>query len=123
MAKGASKIAGGGGGGGATATPAATQPTTTQPKFSTGSGSTYQLGRIAEDLLNNGNTSAFADELLMAHPDFCAEQGWTRSKAINNYRSYIDFNDGIFTFWGKDASGYSVKYFFDTKMKFRGSKT
>lgn len=96
-----------------------------QPKFSQGYGDNYVLGKIPRKLLMEGNKAAFAEQLLLAHPEFCDEQGFDDIAAINKYKAYIDYNDGIFTFYGKGKwSGaiIPIKYLFDTEMNLVGTK-
>lgn len=100
---------------------AAPKSAAAQPRFSTGTGKSYQLGRIEQQSLEQGNTYAFGLELLKAYPEFAKEQGFGRSEASNSYQRYIDFSDGIFTFWDQTGST-TKKHFFDTKMKYRGTK-
>ena len=78
--------------------------------------------RTAEKLLALGNTAEFARVLLQVHPDFAKAQNFTEDMAINSYGAHIDYNEGIFTFYGEDSEGLPTKYFFDTKMNLRGAK-
>lgn len=82
----------------------------------------FALEKHQMKLLDEGNTNEFAHDLLKAHPDFAKEQGFDFHKAVNDYRSLIEFNDGIFTFYGKASNGLPYKYFFDTRMRPRGGK-
>ncbi|MCD7805164.1 MAG: hypothetical protein LUH03_08470 [Oscillospiraceae bacterium] len=71
-----------------------------------------------KEMLLNGNTYSFAHLALQWHEDICKEAEFTFADAVNRYRARIDFNDGIYTLWGKNG----VKYFFDCEMNFRGAK-
>lgn len=82
----------------------------------------YELNAAAEKNLSEGNTYAFGHEFLKAYPDLAAQQGFDLNKAVNRYRAYIEYNDGIFTFYGEDSRGIPTKYFFDEKLRFRGTK-
>lgn len=111
----------------ATATANNAAPTTQkkQPLLSEGEGDSYVLGSTPESNLKAGNTYTFALQLLKAHPDFCKAQGFDDKAAQNKYDAFIDFNDGIFTFYGEGLwAGKKVpmKYFYDTKMKLVGTK-
>lgn len=74
-----------------------------------------------EKSLSEGNTYAFAMLLVKLLPDFAEEQNFTFGDAVNRYRTYTDYNDGIFTFYG-ESNGVPTKYFFDEKMNFVGTK-
>ena len=71
-----------------------------------------------QKLLRSGNLYTFACIVLNMYEDICKEAEFDLHDAENNYRSRIDFNDGIYTLWGKNG----VKYFFDCSMQFRGTK-
>lgn len=77
-----------------------------------------KLKSFEKELLQDGNTYSFAYLALEFHKDLCKEAGFTFEDAVNRYRTRIDYNDGIYTLWGKNG----VKYFFDTEMNFRGTK-
>lgn len=69
--------------------------------------------------LKEGNKYSFAHLLLKVYPKFSNEMGFDFDKAVNSYKLYIDYDNGIFTFTANNGN----KYFFDTEMKFRGEKT
>lgn len=76
------------------------------------------LKNFEKNLLTEGNTYSFAHLVLELHADICKEAGFTFKDAVNSYRAYTDFNDSIYTLYGKNG----VKYFFDCEMNFRGTK-
>lgn len=76
------------------------------------------LKSFEKDLLLDGNTYSFAHLVLELHEDICEEADFTFNDAVNRYRARTDFNDGIYTLYGKN----DVKYFFDCEMNFRGTK-
>lgn len=80
-------------------------------------GHTGPLKSYEKKSLEQGNTYEFAHQLRKRFPKLSEENGFTEEKAINSYQAYTDFNDGIFTFRGKQA-----KHFFDTDMRYRGAK-
>lgn len=77
-----------------------------------------KLKKYEIEMQVEGNTYNFAHLVLEFHADICAEANFDFNDAVNHYRSRVDFNDGIYTLWGKNG----VKYFFDTEMNFRGTK-
>lgn len=77
------------------------------------------LPQGTKDLLAEGNTYTFAHTFLDMYPQEAAAAGFDFSAAVNKYKTYIDYNDGIYTFRHPNGD----KDFFDTKMRFRGRKT
>ncbi len=77
-----------------------------------------ELKKYEEKMMVEGNTNNFAMLVLEFHKDICKEAGFTFADAVNYYKSRTDFNDGIYTLWGNNG----IKYLFDCKMNFRGTK-
>lgn len=76
------------------------------------------LKKYEREMLVEGNKYAFSHLALELHADICKEAEFTFSDAVNSYKMRTDFNDGIYTLYGKNG----VKYFFDAEMNFRGTK-
>ncbi len=76
------------------------------------------LKKYEKEMLLDGNTYNFAHLVLELHEAICKEANFSFSDAVNHYRSRIDYNNGIYTLYGNN----DVKYFFDTKMNFKGTK-
>jgi hypothetical protein len=76
------------------------------------------LKNYEKEMLNEGNTYTFAHLVLELHDEICKETEFTFHDAVNNYKARTDFNEGIYTLYGKNG----VKYFFDCEMNFRGTK-
>lgn len=77
-----------------------------------------ELKNYEKNMLQGGNAYEFAHLVLELHENICKEAEFTFDDVVNHYKSRTDFNDGIFTLYGNNG----IKYFFDTEMRFRGTK-
>ena len=80
-----------------------------------------ELKAYESELLQEGNTYSFARLVLELHPEICEEAEFTFADAVNRYQVRTEFcNDieAIYTLRGQNG----IKYFFDSKMQFRGVK-
>lgn len=74
--------------------------------------------RAVKQGLRDGNTYTFAQAYLDLYPEEAEKAGFDLSEAQNRYKSWIDYNDGIFTFRRPNGD----KDFFDAEMNFKGTK-
>lgn len=75
-----------------------------------------ELQDFEKAMLRNGNCYAFGTLFLEFYPEECKQQNIDIRKVQNEYRSFIEFDNGVFTVWT------DKKYFFNTNLECIGSK-
>ena len=73
-----------------------------------------ELKNWQKELLEKGNRYTFAKIFCDKYPDIAKEDGLKP----DNYRAWVDFNDGLYTVWRNNGN----KDFFDVEMNYCGTK-